>query len=83
MPKLFIPKDYILRDRKLDLLLRLAALDVDSAIAPTDRVPQDREALLHELRQVDAEFDAIGSTADERDVISPTEAQWRFDDEEP
>ena len=82
MTLLSIPRDYILRTNKLHCPERLAELDIDAALPPTDSLPQDRGALLDELCSIEAEFDALGATEQERDVVLMAEAQWEFDDDE-
>ena len=82
MPLLCIPKDYILRGNRQHFLERLADLDIDSALPPTDRVPRDRDELLNELGRIEVEFDRLGAHEWERDVVLMAEARWEFDSED-
>ena len=59
MPLISIQRQDILIPQKLRLLEELASQEVESALPPTDRIPQDRNALMEEIRRTDAEFDSI------------------------
>ena len=53
-----------LLEKKLRRLEELAELDVASALPPTDRLPQDRNTVLEDIRRVDTELAAMGLGAD-------------------
>ena len=58
------------------------SLDVESAFPPTDRIPQDRNALPEEIRKTDAELDSIGIAFSYEDAVLATKAMWDYEDPE-
>lgn len=82
MPLISIQRQDILIPKKLRLLEELASQDVESALPPTDRVPQDRTTLLEEIRKTDAELDSIGITFSYEDAVLATEAVWEYEEQD-
>lgn len=76
VPILSILRQDILISQKTQLLQDLAALDVDSALPPTDTIPQDRRPILDQLRQIDVELSSIGITFSHQDAVLESEARW-------
>jgi hypothetical protein len=80
MPLIQMTPKELLRQNKLACLEELADLDVASVLPPTDKNPEAREPLLLQLQSVEAKFDALGATDEDRDVSWEAEGLWRADD---
>ena len=65
-----------LLEKKLRRLEELAELDVASALPPTDRLPQDRNTVLEDIRRVDTELAAMGLSADYGFAVWTAEGYW-------
>lgn len=70
-----LPQDDLL-ERKLRQLDELAELDVASALPPTDRLPQDRDRVLEDIRRIDTELAAMGFGTDYGFAVWAAEGYW-------
>jgi hypothetical protein len=70
-----LPQDD-LRERKFRRLEELAELDVASALPPTDRLSQDRNTVLEDIRRIDTELTAMGFDADYGFAVWIAEGYW-------
>jgi hypothetical protein len=81
MPIIQIRRQDHLQERQWRLLEELAQMDVDSALPPTNRLLQDRPAVLEELRQIEAELTMLGVDAEYGFAAWMIEQFWRAADD--
>lgn len=80
MPLLKVSHQDYLLDQKMQRLIELAGFDVDSALPPTDRTPQDRAAILAQIAEFDAQLAAMGCDTDYGYTAWMAEGFWEGPD---